>query len=344
MPRHALRTFFERVVIATLPLVVPACSGNDAHTRDHGTAPTDMSAAAQPGDDMTSFNPTVPPKDPCESAHPPMVMAVTPAQLVDGGTVPECRAGGECLSICANGYTLCCGPYPADGGALTVTCNYDCGPTGRRPVGLAAAATRGSCGVGHYLAAMAHLEAASVHAFRTLARQLGRLGAPARLVARAVAAARDEVRHTRLARALARRHGATPPPVALTSAPPLVPSLETLAADNAVEGCVRETFGALLAAWQARTAGDAEIRAAMTRIADDEAAHAELAWDLDAWLMPRVDAPARARVRAARAQAIAALEHELAAPPPSLLIDRAGLPDVARAQQLFRHARAHLWS
>jgi hypothetical protein len=342
MPRHALRAFFERVVIATLPLVVPACSGSAAHPHDQGAAPADMSAASAP-DDMAGFTPTVPPKDPCEPAHPPMIVAVTTDQLLDGGTSPECRSGGECLNICTNGYSLCCGPYPADGGSLTMTCNYNCGPTGRRPTGLAPATTRSTCSIGRYLAGMAHLEAASVHAFRTLARQLARHGAPARLVARAVAAARDEVRHTRVARALARRHGAAPAPVAVAAANSL-PALETLAADNAVEGCVRETFGALLAAWQARTAGDGEIRAAMAAIADDEAAHAELAWDLDAWLMARLDAPARARVRAARAQAIAVLEEELAQPLPALLIARAGLPDVAQARQLFGETRASLWS
>jgi hypothetical protein len=341
MPRQALRAFFERVVIATLPLVVPAC-GSAKH--DHPSAPADMSAAAQAPEDMTPFNPIIPPRDPCEGAHPPMVVAVTPGELLDGGMISECRSGGECLTICNNGYTLCCGPHAADAGGLTMTCSYNCGPTGRRPSGLAPAATAGACSVGHYLAAMAHLEAASVHAFRTLARQLSRHGAPSRLIARAIAAARDEVRHTRMARALARSHGATAPPVAVTTAPAALPSLETLALENAVEGCVRETFGALLAAWQARTAGDPEIRAAMSSISDDEAAHAELAWDLDAWLRARLDPAARARVAAARADAVAALATELSQPPPSLLVAVAGLPESAGAQSLFAATHAQLWS
>ena len=50
--------------------------------------------------------------------------------------------------------------------------------------------------------------------------------------------------------------------------------LEAIAIENAVEGCVRESFGALLATWQAKTAGDARVRAAMKRIARDETRHA----------------------------------------------------------------------
>lgn len=338
MPRHALRAFFERVVLASLPLVIPACGGNHPHPTPKTT---DMSVAMAVAD-LSSFNPNIPPPDPCELQHPPIVVSVTADQLPDGGMEEQCRSNGECLTFCAEGYTLCCGPHPADAGSLTISCTFNCGPTGRRPAGIGVPETSAGCDVGRYLASMAHLEAASVHAFRSLARELRRHGAPPRLVARAVAAARDEVRHTRVARALAARHGATPSPV--TVAARESPSLETLAEENAIEGCVRETFGALLAAWQARTAGDAGIRAAMADIADDEAAHAELAWDLDAWLTPRLDDAARARVRAARERAIAMLATELETALPAPLVDRVGLPDVARARQLLADVRAQLWS
>jgi hypothetical protein len=81
-------------------------------------------------------------------------------------------------------------------------------------------------------------------------------------------------------------------------------SLESLARDNAVEGCVRETWGALLALRQASRAADPCVRATMSRIARDEIRHAELAWDIERWLRPRLSVSQRQRVRAARIAAV----------------------------------------
>lgn len=53
-----------------------------------------------------------------------------------------------------------------------------------------------------------------------------------------------------ITRRLAARYGATAPRPRVERAP--VRSLEDIAVENAVEGCVRETFGALVGAWQAR--------------------------------------------------------------------------------------------
>ena len=53
--------------------------------------------------------------------------------------------------------------------------------------------------------------------------------------------------------------------------------------ENAREGCVRETFGALIAMHQAERAGDPIIRRAMRRIAEEETRHAELAWEVASW-------------------------------------------------------------
>lgn len=53
--------------------------------------------------------------------------------------------------------------------------------------------------------------------------------------------------------------------------------------DNAVEGCARETWAAMVALHQARFAEDRSVRAAFTAIARDELAHAALSWDLARW-------------------------------------------------------------
>jgi hypothetical protein len=116
-----------------------------------------------------------------------------------------------------------------------------------------------------YLAEMARLEAASVHAFRHSKRELVAHGAPRALVRAAERAARDEIRHARMAAALTRRYGSTPAPHEMKTVP--IRSLEAMAIENAVEGCVRETLGALIATWQAACAKDPVIRSALARIA-----------------------------------------------------------------------------
>jgi rubrerythrin len=111
-------------------------------------------------------------------------------------------------------------------------------------------------------------------------------------------------------------------------------SVAAVAIENAVEGCVRETYGALVLAWQAAHAGDDELRGAFARIARDEARHASLAWALAAWLEPQLDARSRARVARARSRAIARLAREQRDPPPSL-VREAGLPTASESRALL---------
>ncbi len=176
---------------------------------------------------------------------------------------------------------------------------------GRRPEGLVRYRSDARSVVGRWLAEVAYLEAASVASFDRVANELDAFGAPARLSERARRARRDEVRHAKAMGRLAELHGA--------SVARLVPTafderdLEAFARENAVEGCVFETFGALVGLAQAERAGDPEIRRVLTAIARDEIRHGELAWDIDAWAMSVLDASAVARVRAARSEAARAL-------------------------------------
>ncbi|WP_163998109.1 hypothetical protein [Pyxidicoccus caerfyrddinensis] len=192
-----------------------------------------------------------------------------------------------------------------------------------------------ACELGALYAHVAWLEAASVPAFLRLADELAAHGAPKALVKAARRAAGDEVRHTRAMQALARRHGALMPEVDL---PPFQPrSLEAMCTENAVEGCVRETFGALVTGWQARTAGDAEVRRALEPISRDELRHAELAWAVDAWAAERLTSPERERIRQARREALSALEHEVGSqPPPEHFVREAGVPSREQALGLLQ--------
>src|SRR5262249_14215622 len=167
----------------------------------------------------------------------------------------------------------------------------------------ASTATQSSVVAAH-LAAAAHLEGASVFAFEVLERELLAHGAPAQLVFRARSAQRDEKRHHSAMSRLAIPFGATVPSVNVESVG--IRTLAEMAIENAVEGCVRETYGAAVAALQGESAGNLSIRRAMRAIAVDEAEHASLAWAVDAWARPRLAPRERAQVGAAREQARAA--------------------------------------
>lgn len=91
-----------------------------------------------------------------------------------------------------------------------------------------------------------------------------------------------------------------------------VPSLEEIAMENRVERCLRESYGAAVAAFQAARATDPRIAQALARIAVDEAAHAELSWSIDAWATARLDRRARGRMDVAYAEAREALRSEVA--------------------------------
>jgi hypothetical protein len=205
------------------------------------------------------------------------------------------------------------------------------GECGRRPCGLVPRVATAPSALGAHFANAAHLEAASITAFDVLARDLARHGAPARLVARALRARRDEIAHARMMTRLATRFGATPPRVEVEPTAPR--DLLAVALENEIEGCVRETYGALVAAFQARTAAPA-LRPILRRIADDEASHAALAHDVGRWARRRLDARGRAALAHARRETTRALRREARTPAASL-VAIAGLPDRDRGLALI---------
>lgn len=145
------------------------------------------------------------------------------------------------------------------------------------------------------------IEHASVAAFARFALELMAVGAPAELVDAAHAAARDEVRHARLAFALAEAYAGEP--VAPGAFPfggsmPVGTDLAVLAAATAREGCVGETVVALLAAEALARAEDPAVREVLAVVASDEARHAELAWRAVRWMVEVGGEPVRAAVAA----------------------------------------------
>ena len=189
-------------------------------------------------------------------------------------------------------------PVPDEAGVVKIDCSVCPGSAGRLPAGFVAATeTRGASVLGAYYANAAQLEAASVTAFVRLRDDLASFGAPAELCDAATVAAADEVRHTLAMSRLARRHGARyeRPVIAPASARTLAEITE----ENVVEGCARETFSALLAAYQAEHAADADTRRVLAQVAADEARHAALSWAVARWSLAQLPAADRTRIVAA---------------------------------------------
>ena len=97
-------------------------------------------------------------------------------------------------------------------------------------------------------------------------------------------------------------------------------SLLALALENAVEGCVHETWAAARAAFQARYAADPEIRRLAAGLAADESRHADLAAALHRWFLGELGEEAAALVETARISAWR-----------RLIADEGGMPAESRA-------------
>ncbi len=250
---------------------------------------------------------------------------------------PDAGKQQPCVAICnaarpagTQPITFCHSETP-DGSATTTARCGACG-VGRPPRGFLPQTAFAPSDAAQRLAQMAQLEAASVDAFHALHVDLVRLGAPRRLLRAVLSAAKDEVRHARAVKRAAERLGARVPEVVVP--PARSRSLVELAVENAEEGCVRETFGAALAAMQSERAVDPRMRNMMRSIAKDELGHAALSWELAAWLDAQLDAGGRAAVARARRAAVQTLDEELAHEGAgcSLL----GLPDATFARDALR--------
>jgi hypothetical protein len=194
-----------------------------------------------------------------------------------------------------------------------------------------------------WLARALHTEAASVLAFCRLRRELAAHGAPPRLCGRVLQAAAEEVAHARSMARLAAIHGGRTRRIRYESSR-RVRRLVDVAHENAVEGCVNETFAALMAVHQAGAAAHEPLRNALQSIAHEEVRHAQLAWEIHAWALSKLSASERRRVHGALADAAARLIASSAAANPDEVTRRAlGLPDAQRKRSLASALDEALW-
>jgi hypothetical protein len=352
MRETELREILRRALQASLALGT-ACGSGAGSSAAHDASGEDVASSADastdaPSNGEASSDVTAPDAgDPCHPAgfNPPAscATALIPASCFDASLLgaDASISSAMCSSWCgASGIGTFCDVVKSDGD-VALACYTAACSNGRKPPGLARGRSRGPL-LGRYFADVARAEAASVDAFEILQGELGALGAPRRLLREAARAREDEERHARLTTALAHDHGGRPTrPRVRRSAPR---ALEVVATENAIEGCVRETFGAAVAMHQATAADDPRVRAIMSSIADDEVRHAALGWAVAEWMDLRLSRSARDRVRDARRDAVRSLRSELDRDVPLELARKAGVPGRPVALCLLDALTTALWS
>lgn len=326
---RSLHAVLRRILLAglALPASTAACGKTTSAPRPEGS--NAATSTAEPVSEEDAAPPARATTGPCRP-----ILGSNPRKgscgwsVVLEGDLATCQwdAGvgshEQCAQLCA-GETYC----RQSSVPTTVFCGHPC--RGRGYEGLDENGAPIAVDVATYLARAAFYEAASADAFTHLVHALRHHRAPRALLRACREARADELRHARAAETLAERHGATV--VRPTSAPVLPRSLEALAIENVVEGCVGESFGVVVGMWQAAHAPTEELRAFYNKIVADEARHAALAWRVDAFLRAHLDRAANARVDRAREEALVRLGRSLDAP----AVDGVGLPSKRDAQRLL---------
>lgn len=261
--------------------------------------------------------------------------------LVPDGNGPDAGDAGagadelDCKRLCGSDVAECKLRPQKVGDTTLVECTMvqSCG-AGRRHEAHRREAFAAHDPVGAFFAEGESLERASAPAFRALYSDLEAHGAPRSLLVRTRRAIEDEKRHTMTMRRLARARGARPLGARRSRFPRAARPLLTIAIENAIEGCARETFGALVATVQAAQAEAPEIARAFAAIARDETRHAALAHDVHDWLLTKLDAADRARVERSYARTLAALVDAPFVTPPERERRLLGLPTTSEARAL----------
>jgi hypothetical protein len=330
-----------------LPLGVIGCSRDTPHTGPDASTEDACVPALQ-----KVFFGTIDGAAECRATQRLACGLPADVHVLDGGCgirAADCRR--ICPSYgafnCQAADASCVGGQIVRGVPISVSCDFCPGGIGRRPANLGVPEARSGVGVlaAHFERA-AFLEAASVHAFVALHDELASLGAPHALLAAARRASADEAAHLRMTARLARRFGGRAPPSARAlGGAHARASLIDLARENAVEGCVRETYGALIAWHQARNASDSVIRSTMETIAQDETRHAALSWAVSHWAAERLGRCA-SEATLTRNEVRGAIEdlHREVREPHEDLVRTAGLPAAAEQKRLLSELEERIWS
>ena len=217
---------------------------------------------------------------------------------------------------------------------------------GRKPDGLHfkndTAATQSSVNVlGQYLADMTAMETAAITAFYYLSRELEAYGAPVELIARSRQAVLEETRHSEMAALLAASFDAEMPDVSVNDF--CLRSLYEIAMENAVEGCVNETFAAACGLWQSEYAQLDVFREVIAHITEEEMGHAGLSWEIHQWVMPQLSQSEQELICIAQAEAVENLIGEFKQESDPVVQQAFGLPTKDDAARLFVQLKESVW-
>ena len=182
-----------------------------------------------------------------------------------------------------------------------------------------------------HFARQAQEEALSVFSFAELYHALQAHNAPSSLLQRCTQALREEQMHTQMAISLCQKYGGEAPTITV----PLqsTPNLFALTLHNALVGCIQESWAALLEQYQA-IHGTAHHHI-QHRIAQDEISHAQLAWDIHAFLMSLLGTQEQEIIRASMHKLLESKDISYMASFPNS--DTLGIPSEANQQQLHEH-------
>ncbi len=133
-------------------------------------------------------------------------------------------------------------------------------------------------------------EGVAVKAFERLALELKAYDAPLFLMDAIDTAIQDEKRHFQLFQDLAGSLGITQISVDFEIDRYAVRTLLEIGIENAIEGCVGESFAALENLYQSECAQEMKIRVLHQQIVEDEIAHAELSWAIHDWILKQLPA------------------------------------------------------
>lgn len=193
----------------------------------------------------------------------------------------------------------------------------------------------------NYLVRESHQKAVTAASIRWVGLNLRQLSCPSEFLRRVDQAAEDKLQHAKMLAYVAHLSGAGFAPH--TDEVPLM-DLWGLTIDTATERCVVDTYAAARFAFQARRAASAELRAVFHDIAQKDAVHATLFWELLAWALSH-QSPARARQIVEEQRRIRdALRLAIEAPLPEELHELAGVPDSDAGNALLDALEFQLWS
>lgn len=203
-------------------------------------------------------------------------------------------------------------------------------------------ATQSSVNIlGQYLAGMAAMETAAITAFEYLTRELEAYDAPEALIACAREAVVEETRHAEMTGLLSASYGAEVSEVQVDDF--CLRSLYEIALENAVEGCVNETFAAACGLWQSESAELEVFRQVIAHITEEEMGHAKLSWDIHQWVMPQLSEREQEQIRVAQIEAIEHLVVDFKQESNPELQKAFGLPTRDDAARLFTQLKESVW-